>query len=51
LIKGADMDGWTIVKIIGMSLTVVFLFFLLKELVKSIKESKEGRTSDKCDLD
>ena len=45
------MDGWTIFKIVGMLLTLVFLFFLLKELVKSIKESKDGRVSDKCDLD
>lgn len=45
------MDGWTIIKIAGMSLTLFFLYFLLKELVKSIKESKEGRVSDKCDLD
>ncbi|MEA3419431.1 MAG: hypothetical protein U9Q90_08550 [Campylobacterota bacterium] len=45
------MDGWTIVKIVGMVATVVFLWFLLKELRKSIKESKEGRVSGKCDLD
>ena len=45
------MDGWTIFKIIGMLLTLVFLFFLLKELIKSIKESKDGRVSDKCELD
>jgi len=45
------MDGWAIIKIIGMLLTLVFLFFLLKELIKSIKESNNGRVSDKCDLD
>ena len=45
------MDGWTIIKIIGMLATLVFLGFLLKELIKSIKESKEGRVSGKCDLD
>ena len=45
------MDGWTIIKIAGMLATLVFLFFLLKELVKSIKESKDGRVSDRCDLD
>jgi len=45
------MDGWTIFKIVGMLLTLVFLFFLLKELIKSIKESKDGRVSDKCDID
>lgn len=45
------MDGWTIIKIVGMLLTLVFLFFLLKELIKSIKESNNGRVSDKCDLD
>jgi hypothetical protein len=45
------MDGWTIIKIIGMLATLVFLGFLLKELIKSIKESKEGRVSGKCDHD
>ena len=45
------MDGWAIIKITGMLLTLVFLFFLLKELIKSIKESNNGRVSDKCDLD
>ena len=45
------MDGWTIIKAAGMVLTLVFLFFLLKELIKSIKESKDGRVSGKCDLD
>jgi len=45
------MDGWTIFKIVGMALTLIFLFFLLKELIKSIKESKDGRVSDKCDID
>lgn len=45
------MDGWTIIKIIGMLATLVFLWFLLKELIKSIKESKDDRVSDKCDLD
>jgi len=45
------MDGWTIVKVIGMIATAIFLIFLLKELIKSIKESKDGRVSDKCDID
>mgnify|MGYP007034463572 CR=1 FL=1 len=45
------MDRWAVIKIIGMLLTLVFLFFLVKELIKSIKESKEGRVSDRCDLD
>ena len=45
------MDGWSILKIVGMAATVVFLWFLLKELIKSIKESNDGRVSDKCDLD
>ena len=45
------MDGWTIVKAIGMIATAIFLIFLLRELVKSIKESKEGRVSGKCELD
>jgi len=45
------MDWISAVKIVGMLLTVVFLGFLLKELVKSAKESNNGRISDKCELD
>jgi len=45
------MDGWTIVKLTGMILTLIFLLFLLRELIKSIRESKEGRVSDRCELD
>ena len=45
------MDWISIIKIIGMVATVIFLGFLIKELRKSIKQSKEGKTSDRCDLD
>ncbi len=45
------MDGWMIFKIVGMLLTLIFLFFLLRELINSIKESKNGKVSDRCDLD
>ena len=43
---------WLIaIKAIAAVLTVVVLWLLAKELGKAIKESNEGRTSDKCDLD
>jgi hypothetical protein len=45
------MDGFTIFKIIGMLLTLVFVGFLVKELMKSIKESNKGKVSKRCDLD
>jgi len=38
-------------KIIGAVLTLIILYLLLKELRKVVKESNEGRCSDKCDLD
>jgi len=31
--------------------TLIFIGFLLKELIKSIKENKEGKVSGKCKLD
>ncbi|WP_296824364.1 hypothetical protein [Sulfurovum sp.] len=45
------MDWISIIKIVGMITTVIFLGFLIKELRKSIKESNEGKVSDRCDLD
>jgi hypothetical protein len=45
------MDWLSIVKIVGMALTVIFLGFLLKELIKSAKESNDGKVSGKCELD
>jgi len=41
----------TLGKIIGAVLTLIILYLLLKELKKVVKESNEGRCSDKCDLD
>ncbi|WP_457607663.1 hypothetical protein [Nitratifractor sp.] len=41
----------TIGKIIGGILTLIILYLLIKELKKVVKESNEGRCSDKCDLD
>jgi len=38
-------------KIAGGILTLVVLYFLIKELRKVVKDSNEGRCSDKCDLD
>ncbi len=44
--------GWlTVGKIIGAILTLIVLYLLIKELRKVVKESNEGRCSDKCDLD
>ena len=45
------MDWVSAIKIVGMIATVIFLGFLIKELHKSIKQSKEGKVSDRCDLD
>ena len=45
------MDWVAVIKIAGMFLTVIFLGFLVKELVKSAKESNDGRVSDKSELD
>ena len=38
-------------KVIGAILTLLILALLIKELKKTVKESNEGRCSDKCDLD
>ena len=45
------MDWLTVVKIVGMTVTLVFIGFLIKEFRKSIKESKEGKVSKRCELD
>jgi len=41
----------TVGKVIGAILTLLILALLIKELRKVVKESNEGRCSDKCDLD
>jgi len=41
----------TVGKVIGAILTLLILALLIKELRKTVKESNEGRCSDKCDLD
>ncbi|WP_292656549.1 hypothetical protein [Nitratifractor sp.] len=41
----------TLGKVAAGILTLVVLYFLIKEFRKAIKESNEGRCSDKCDLD
>ncbi len=41
----------TIGKIIGAIITLILLYLLVKEFKNVIKESNEGRCSDKCDLD
>ena len=46
-----QMDWLTLLEIGGMVFTVYLIFLLLKEFKKSIKESKEGRVSGRCDLD
>jgi len=46
-----EMWWLTVGKVIGAILTLLILYLLVKELRKVIKESNEGRCSDKCDLD
>ena len=41
--------GW--IKIVGMTLTAGFMLYLLKVLIGVIREDKEGKINDKCDLD
>jgi len=45
------MDWITLLEIGGMFFTAYLIFLLVKEFRKSIKESKEGKVSRKCDLD
>jgi len=39
------------IKIVGMTLTAIFILYLLKVLIGVIKEDRNGRPNDKCDLD
>jgi uncharacterized membrane protein len=45
------MDWFSTIKVVGMGLTLIFIGFLVKELGKSIKQNKEGHTSERCELD
>jgi len=38
-------------KITGIAATVTILYLILKEILKVMRESSEGRCSEKCDLD
>ncbi len=41
----------TLGKVIAGILTIIVIYFLIKEFIKAIKNSNEGKCSDKCDLD
>jgi len=45
------MDWLSIAESGGILITAYLLFLLIKEFKKSIKESKKGKVSEKCDLD
>jgi len=45
------MEWLTVLMILGMIATLVFVGFLLKELIQSAKESKDGKVSGRCELD
>jgi len=45
------MDIYVITKIVAAILTLIVLFFFLKELKATIKRDKNGETSKKCELD
>jgi heme/copper-type cytochrome/quinol oxidase subunit 3 len=45
------MNGLQIGMVVGMVLTLIFVGFLIKELIHSIKESNEGKVSEPCELD
>jgi len=45
------MNWITLLEIGGMLVTAYLIFLLVKEFQKSIKESKEGKVSGRCDLD
>ncbi|QOR62227.1 hypothetical protein ACM66Z_01765 [Sulfurovum sp. ST-21] len=45
------MDWLSIVESGGILITAYLLFLLIKEFKKSIKESKKGKVSGKCNLD
>jgi len=38
-------------KIVAFAGTFLLMFFLLKELIRSIRESEQGRGGGRCDLD
>jgi len=49
---GGESYWWlTLGKVVAGIITLLVLFFLIKELIKMVKESNEGKCSDKCDLD
>ncbi len=45
------MDIFTIAVIAGMAITLFVVFLVGKELIKAIKDSNNGRVSERCDLD
>jgi hypothetical protein len=49
--EGGYMVWVTIGKITGIAATVTILYLILKEILKVMRESSEGRCSEKCDLD
>ncbi|WP_154806456.1 hypothetical protein [Sulfurovum lithotrophicum] len=45
------MNWLTLLEIGGMFFTAYLIFLLIKEFKKSIRESKQGKVSGRCDLD
>jgi|GEM_PF-698596 hypothetical protein len=46
------MKIWFIISlIVGMVLTIGVLYLLIKEIKSSIKNSNDGKVSNRCDLD
>ncbi|WP_158298196.1 hypothetical protein [Sulfurovum sp. NBC37-1] len=45
------MDWLTLLEIGSMFFTAYLIFLLIKEFKKSIRESKQGKVSGRCDLD
>ncbi len=41
----------TIGKVVAGILTLIVLYFLIKEFIRAIKSSNEGECSNRCDLD
>jgi len=46
-----QMDRFFILKIVAAGATLWILYKLIRELGKSIKESNNGKISERCDLD
>jgi len=46
-----QMDWLTLIEIAGMLFTFYLVFLLLKVLRESIKQSNEGKVSERCPLD